>query len=238
MSETTSTAVAVSTPVETIAATRGDVQQSDDPSADSGRDAWHRARRIVALRKRADKTFLRTGREIFIFDAKKQYRALGHPTLASWFADPEVSIGRTWGYAVKEYHELFVARFEIPLPDLYDVGIKKLGHLAPYVNKKLIDVTNVDDWIATAATTSDGDLLKELHDAYPGVIAESPRRKMLAEQVNDYLETLLEEDGLDEAGFCDSCRDKAKKVMLYKRKWQARCERLERELEGLRRERE
>lgn len=124
-------------------------------------ETWQRHQRIVGLRNLVEKSFLALGCDLLWMKATKAYKQLGHPTLESYLADPDVDIGRRSAYMAMGCYETFVKQLHIDQPLLLTAGVSKLEKVRPYV-----DATNVADLVNMAATLSRSDLEIELGEMF------------------------------------------------------------------------
>lgn len=133
-------------------------------------DAWERHKRIVALRHKAECTFLELGAELYEFCQNREgqtgWEALGHTSFNSYLADPEVDIGRRTAFRLIRVHTHLVLGLRSATVALLPVGIVKADCLAAHVKKGNIDESNLDEWLDKAATLSRSDLRDEIRRVF------------------------------------------------------------------------
>lgn len=122
--------------------------------------AYERHLRIVALREVTEKTFLALGAELYEFNRKHDYISLGHPSMNSYLADPDVDINRRAAYRLTRIHRIYVEELGCDTVALLAAGISKLDLMSVHV-----DAENVDEWLANAAALSRSDLRQEMEVA-------------------------------------------------------------------------
>jgi hypothetical protein len=124
-----------------------------------GAAAFECHRRIVEKRAEAEQTMLELAAALYDMKRNRYYRQMGHPTMESYIADPEVGMSRSLVYRLLQVHEKFVLELESPPDRLLDAGHHKLSIIAPHVTPE-----NQDDLLElTALSITDmNDMLQQM----------------------------------------------------------------------------
>lgn len=119
---------------------------------------------IQACARRINEQFLELAAALSEFAAADGWRALGYDSFYEYLAQPEVDINYRSARRLIRIHERFVLEMGCDTVSLLDAGVAKLDILA---RPGSVNASNVDEWLARAATLSRSDLLCELGNALP-----------------------------------------------------------------------
>jgi len=129
-----------------------------------GQAAFEAHRRIIEKRNNVEKTCLELGEELYHFTRQKFYLEMGHPTIRSYLADPEVGIGVTMGFMMMGVYKRYIVEAKLPSStvELIEAGTRKLYRAKNYVTKE-----NALEVVQNAAALSESDLIAWLDGSEP-----------------------------------------------------------------------
>jgi len=124
-------------------------------------EAWERHQRILKLRDDAMSSWWGLAEELYLFYTKKEYEQLGYETYEDYLEDPEVDIGKTMGYVLKQSYEKMIIQLAFRPAEMIGVNLSKLEKLLPHITEE-----NKIELLAQARTLKRYDLRKWLKEKF------------------------------------------------------------------------
>lgn len=109
---------------------------------------------------------IQLGKSLLDIQKRKLYKAMGHPTLASFLADPDVAIPRPTAYLYKSLVDFYLNHLGVEEDDIIEVDITRLRDLLPVLRPCEKGAPMIEQWIAKAATLSKKDFVDELREHF------------------------------------------------------------------------
>jgi hypothetical protein len=133
-------------------------------SAAIGERAFIAHQRIIQKVCALQKSWIELGEELYHFTRQKFYLEMGHPTIRSYLADPQVGIGATMGFMTMAVYERYIieAKLSGSTVELVEAGVRKL-----YKARKHVDAENALEVVQNAAALSETDLIAWLDGTEP-----------------------------------------------------------------------
>ncbi len=127
-----------------------------------GNTAWERHVKIIALRQTIERMGLEMGKELYYFQAERDYLKLDYPSFESYLGSPELAISRRTAFRLIRVYRRWVVELGYDLEKLTEAGTTKLDILASHVTD-----ANSPKLLNMAETLSRSDLQAELDGREP-----------------------------------------------------------------------
>lgn len=124
--------------------------------------AWERHVRIVALKQTIERMGVEMGKELYYFQAEKDYLKLDYTSFESYLGSPELAISRRTAFRLIRVYRRWVVELGYEPEQLTEAGTTKLDMLAAHVDEK-----SKDRFLNMAATLSMSDLQAEIDGKEP-----------------------------------------------------------------------
>ena len=124
--------------------------------------AWERHIRIVALKQTIERMGVEMGKELYYFQAEKDYLKLDYTSFESYLGSPELAISRRTAFRLIRVYRRWVVELGYEPDQLTEAGTTKLDMLAAHVEEG-----SKDRYLNMAATLSMSDLQAQLTGREP-----------------------------------------------------------------------
>jgi hypothetical protein len=126
-----------------------------EPSEFQAQAAFDVDQRIRHTLRDMRRMWMELARDLYFFTEAEMWRSLGHPSMESYLAQPEIGLDRRWVYNLKSIYSQLVIDRGIPETDLALLQPSKITQVLPAIRRGLVET---DEALSDAESLSKEDL--------------------------------------------------------------------------------